>query len=499
MITTNSTIFTIHQDEQTLQAYSFSLKGTTVTPMGVVYPKSELEIKEIVAFAREASIALYPICKGKNWGYGSAQGTTEKQLVLDLSKMSAITNLDNTLGYVSIQPGVTQEQLAIYLEEQNSRLQLDVTGAPKDTSLIGNFLERGFGHTDYGNRYNSIINLKVLLPSGKIIQTGFGAFEQYNNTPNIFRQGIGPCLEGLFSQSNLGIVLEMTFKLQPRPEHFCMFGLFCHHEDDLPILVDTLRELRLSGILNSAVHIANQARAVGDQKNPNMGEWILTGSISGNKAISKAHKKALKRAFKGKLKQYKLVFFTDKRIQLLEWIHKNIKKISLIDGIRTTRDLQKGIPTNQPTHTLFSNQNNKLPQFAQDFDANFLWINATCNAKGTDIAALKKLVKDFFELYNHEFRVTFTSITPRSFIMIADIKYARTPQAIAEAKAFYQACTAMLIRKGFYPYRSGSGTYSSYQQHLHKPYQSLLNTLKNSLDPTGIIAPHKYNMSHNSQ
>ena len=439
------------------------------------------------------NLSVYPICKGKNWGYGSAQGSQINQLILDLSNMNQITKYEESLAYVSIQPGVTQVQLADYLQARNSDLQMDVTGAPKDTSLMGNYLERGFGHTYSGNRYQSILNMKALLPSGKIIQTGFGAFENFEKHHNIFRAGIGPCLEGLFSQSNLGIVIEMTTALQPRPKHFCMFGLFCKEEKDLAPLVDTLRELRLHGILNSTVRIANQARAMGETTSTNLGAWILTGAISGDLSLVKAKKKLLKATFKDRLKAHKLLFFTDKKIQYLEWINRYVKKIPIMDGIRAIRDLQQGIPTNQPTLTLFQ-EKEEVPNFAQDFESNFLRINATCNALGKDVERLKKITSDFFEHAGYSFRVTFTSITPRSLIMIADIQYDKTPIAIEAAKTFYQRCLDHLIQEGFYPYRSGSGGYHCYAKYLDQNHYQLLQRLKHSLDQNNIIAPQKYNL-----
>ena len=477
-----------------IQRYAYSLKGTSVFPMGIAFPKNETELIELVQYANQEKIAIYPLCKGKNWGYGSAQGTKAQQLIVDLSLLNQVLALDEELGYVTIQPGVTQDQLAHYLNQQQSRLQLDVTGAPKDTSLMGNFLERGFGHTNYGHRYESIINLKVLLPNGKIIKTGFGAFKNTTAT-NVFPQGIGPCLEGLFSQSNLGIVLEMTFALQPRPKYFCMFGLFCYHEDDLYALADVVRELRLQNIVNSAMHIANQARAVGKNTNPKLGHWIVTGSLSSaSKAISNSKKKALKKLLKNRLQRHKLVCFTDKSIQRLEWFNQYIKHTPIIEGIRTTLALQKGIPTNQPTQTLLDHKHQEIPQFAQDFKANFLWLNAVCNAQSTSIKQLKGLVKQLFELYGYPLRVTFTSISPRSLIMIADIQYDNTPKAFEQAQAFYQTCQSTLINNGFYPYRSGSGNYKSYAHYLDKNHLELLQNLKTVVDPNRILAPDKYNI-----
>lgn len=486
----------IETNPELLASYARSLKGTDCPPLGICKPQNIKELQDILAFAREEQLAIYPICTGKNWGYGSAQASTKGQLIIDLSEMNQILEVNDKLAYARIQPAVTQAQLSDYLLKHNSRLQLDVTGAPKDTSLMGNFLERGFGHTDYGNRAEHIIELKVLLASGELISTGFSAFStEQENTSFLYKNGIGPNLVGLFAQSNLGIVVEMTFELKVRPAHFCMFGLFCQNEEDLAKIVDCLREARLAGIVNSAVHIANQARAVGDAKQKSLGHWIVTAAISAEKPIVMARKRVLKQLLKKQLKTaYKLVFFNDRKIRLLEWLHKYIRPLPIIEGIRTTRDLQKGFPTNQPTQILLTNSAQKLPEHAEEFDAYFLWINAVCNADGKEVQRLKTLVKNFVEAAGQEFRVTFTAISPRSLIMISDIKYQKTAAEVKKAEQFYQDCMQMLIKEGFLPYRSGSNSYKTYAPFLKKPQLKLLKNLKTTLDPSRVIAPEKYNM-----
>ncbi len=103
---------------------------------------------------------------------------------------------------------------------------VSVTGSTPDSSLIGNALERGAGSGPYYDRFAHVCNLEVILPTGECINTGFGRFPEAK-TASLHRWGVGPYLDGIFTQSNLGIVTEMTVWLAPLPTYFqsCFFGM----------------------------------------------------------------------------------------------------------------------------------------------------------------------------------------------------------------------------------------------------------------------------------
>jgi len=184
-------------DPQTLSYYASGLSGQYVPPLGVVFPVDTHEVQQLMLIAREEKLVLYPISRGKNYGYGEAQGTDAGQLIVDFSRMNTILHVDETLGYATLQPGVSQRELAEYLKVKSSRLQADVTGAGLDASVVGNVLERGFGHTDYGDRYARVIRMTAVLPDGTTVQTGFGDVP-HAKAKDTYRYGVGPALEGLF-------------------------------------------------------------------------------------------------------------------------------------------------------------------------------------------------------------------------------------------------------------------------------------------------------------
>ena len=120
-------------------------------------------------------------------------------------------------GYAVIEPGVTQRMLHDRLSDAQSACYLSVTGSGAETSILGNTLDRGIAH--HGPRAELISGLEVVLGTGEVIRTGSGHLPQ-SQTTYLYRHGIGPSLDGLFCQSNFGIVTRAAIKLMRRkPAH----------------------------------------------------------------------------------------------------------------------------------------------------------------------------------------------------------------------------------------------------------------------------------------
>ena len=129
-------------DSNTLNNYALSLNGTRVEPLAVIFPSNKKEVVDVVKLANELKFEIFTISKGKNWGYGSAQGSKPNQVILDFSLMNNIIDVDGELCTMTLEPGVTQNEAYLFLEnnKEYSHLQLDVTGAGKEASIVGNML-----------------------------------------------------------------------------------------------------------------------------------------------------------------------------------------------------------------------------------------------------------------------------------------------------------------------------------------------------------------------
>ena len=173
-----------------------------------------------------------PLVEVKTGGYGSACPVMKQQIIVDLSRMNRILEINEKLAYAVIEPGVTQIQFFNYLKEKKLPLWLDCTGSGPEASIMGNTLDRGFGHTPYGDHFLNSCGMEVILGDGRQLNTGFGHYEGAQAT-HTFKYGIGPFIDGLFTQSNFGIVTKLGIWLMPEPEVCKMFYCGVPNDEDL--------------------------------------------------------------------------------------------------------------------------------------------------------------------------------------------------------------------------------------------------------------------------
>jgi len=76
-----------------------------VASLAALLPSCEADVVAIVSTAARFGIPLYPISTGKNWGYGSANPAVDDCVLVDLSRMDRIVEIDAELGLATIEPG----------------------------------------------------------------------------------------------------------------------------------------------------------------------------------------------------------------------------------------------------------------------------------------------------------------------------------------------------------------------------------------------------------
>jgi 4-cresol dehydrogenase (hydroxylating) len=105
--------------------------------------------------------------------------------------------------------------------------------------------------------------MEVVLPTGELVRTGMGAVTGGREW-QIFKYGYGPVWDGLFTQSNFGVVTKMGVWLMPQPEAVANVAISLPNAGDLPVMVDTLRPLRLNDTINATYTITNPFRSIVD-------------------------------------------------------------------------------------------------------------------------------------------------------------------------------------------------------------------------------------------
>ncbi len=488
----------------------------------IVRPETREQVQACVRVANEHRIPLYPVSSGLNWGYGSRVPASEGNVILDLRRMARIVDFSESLAYVTVEPGVTQQQLFDFLEEQRSGLWMDATGTSPSASLIGNTMERGFGHTPYGDHFAHVCALEVVLGDGSCFDTGFARFGETSTAP-VYRWGLGPVLDGLFTQSNFGIVTRMTIWLMPAPERFEAYFFRCDTAGDLGRVIDALRPLKLSGTLRSAVHIGNDYKVLnGLQQYPweemqgrtpitpgdmarfrsrlRIGLWNGSGGLYGTaRQVAEA-----RRLVRGQLKGIagKLQFLDDRLLSVARRFARPYRLVTgwdlsaTLDLLGPVYGLMRGVPTAQPLASAYWRKRRPPPaQMDPDRDrCGLLWCAPVAPLDGGHAERLAAISSDMLLSFGFEPLISITLITERAITCVVSIAYDRdVPGEDGRALACYHALLDALTSAGYHSYRLGI-------QAMGRPFGAdsaapLLARLKAACDPNGVLAPGRYGLA----
>ncbi len=169
--------------------------GKTI-PDAVVQPESEAELAELVRWAARSKIPLVPRGKGSS-GYGGII-PTRKGIVVDFYRMKDIIIVDTAGETVTVEPGITWEQLDREIKKQGLTLRLYPTSYP--SSSVGGWLAQGgagVGSYEYGWFAENVLRARIVLPSGEV------------------RELDGPGLELVAdAEGTTGIISQVTLRVQ---------------------------------------------------------------------------------------------------------------------------------------------------------------------------------------------------------------------------------------------------------------------------------------------
>jgi 4-cresol dehydrogenase (hydroxylating) len=506
-------------DRASLEAAETSTFFTAHRIPAIVRPASRAEVQDCLRLANRLGVSVYPVSSGKNWGYGSRVPTADGSILLDLGRMDRILDFSEELAYVTVEPGVTQQQLYDFLQERGSRLWMDATGASPYTSLIGNAVERGFGHTPYGDHFAHSCALEVVLPTGEAVETGFSRYRPAAAAP-VYRWGVGPALDGLFTQSNFGIVTRMTIWLMPRPEYFQAYCFQCEQPEGLVGLIDSLRPLRLDGTIRSASHIGNEYKVLsalrqypweetGGQtplagrpledlrRRLKIGSWSGFGGLYGTRAQVKEARRLLRRALAGKASR--LQFLDDRTLRLASWFAKPYEFVTGINLKRTLKvvspvyGLMRGVPTDHPLASTYWRKRTPPPA-GMDPDRDrcgLLWCSPVAPCDGANANRLTDLATKLVLEAGFEPAISLTMITDRSLACIISLAYDRdVPGEDDRAASCYRHLLERLAEEGYHSYRLSIQAMSAMDG--SPAYTDLLHKIKRAVDPNDVLSPGRY-------
>jgi 4-cresol dehydrogenase (hydroxylating) flavoprotein subunit len=221
-------------------------------PAGGVLPRTVRDVQAVLKIANKYHVPLWTISRGRNYGYGGPAGIGSGFVTLDLHRMDRIIEINEEHAYAVVEPGVSPEMLLAEIERRGLRLWVDSASNPYG-SLLGNALERGVGHGVWADRFEAVCGMEVVLPDGEVIRTGNGAMTN-STTWHQYKYGYGPHVDGLFTQSNYGIVTKIGLWLIPEPPSFRHAEVYIGDLGEAEDFIDILRDLRRSGVIDNGLN-----------------------------------------------------------------------------------------------------------------------------------------------------------------------------------------------------------------------------------------------------
>ena len=220
-------------------------------PSAAVAPDNVEQVQAIARIANAYKIPLWTIATGRNLGYGGSSPVYSGSVVVDLKRMNRILEVNDKTHYAVVEPGVSYFDLYRYISERELNVWIDPAD-PGWGSPMGNALERGGGRTPMRDHWDAVCGLEVVLANGEVLRTGMGALPG-SEVWHQYKYGFGPYVDGIFSQSNFGIVTRMGIWLMPAPEAYRDGRVMVPQHDDLIGFMETYANLMNSDILRGTM------------------------------------------------------------------------------------------------------------------------------------------------------------------------------------------------------------------------------------------------------
>jgi 4-cresol dehydrogenase (hydroxylating) len=469
-------------DRAVLAEYETATFATGSRIVAVLKPKAVEQIPKLLRVAARSGIAIHPVSRGRNWGYGCRVPTTSGAAVLDLAKLDRIRDFDDSLGYVTVEPGVTFGQLADYLARRRSRRVAPAIGSSKEASVLANALERGIGFGRFGNRIETLCDLDVILSTGERIRTGFGRFPRAACGP-LHRMGVGPSLEGLFSQSSLGVVVGATVWLERRPAYAAHISL-TFRDGKLGKAVAVLRELLQLDMLKGVIKLSNRYSAL-------MSGYV--DAVRGNGAFEIPRPLALGRSdrYWGSM----VTVWGDDAKELrarANYVHARLKD-AVDQASKVWMENVASEYANEPLAPVYWRA--EPPITPTDPRRDGRGAIFCCPAVPLDpahITRVVRLLERTFLARSFEPYITVNLMNERVVNVVSAIFYDRRARGEDQrAMRAYRAAFGACVRSGYYPYRLGNQSMGELPA-SRDASDAVLDRIARALDPAGILSKNRY-------
>lgn len=449
----------------------------------VLKPKNFSEIKAIVNCANQFKLPIAPISSGKNWGQGSKLPIQPNHSIVELSSMKKIRVIDEQIRYIIIEPGVTQKELSDAL--LGTAFMIPMTGSGEDTSIVGNLLERGA--TSFYHRNDLVLGWEVILGNGETLRTGFWHFVGDKPLGGLFHPaGVGPDLNGLFTQSNFGIVTAVALRLLPKQDGTIV--LLETEESKISDIITAINGLIDENIVENWSFLTNKndPRTTRNRQYTYTGNWISAVIIKGPNEIRKIAFNCVKNRLENLCHQVFGLDSTTPDEYLPDEYFKIIKK--LWHGIPSNYSLQSLYGMN---NTIFDKDRSNIDQDKEIFG--FSAVLPCVPFEGESIVKVLEIAKDVSEKWKVQGFYNFTFLEENVFEGYFRVYFDRSDaEQICIAHQWNEDLNKALEKIGIFPYRLNNLMMPYFFNRPTDVFSQTIALLKDSLDPNGVINLGKY-------
>ena len=223
------------------ECYVYSQDGTNTrvsdkTPDTVIFPETIEDIQKVMKFANKNNIPV--TARGAGTNLIGACLPDFGGIVMNLSKMNKIISINKTDMTAIVQPGLVVGEL----QKQVEKLGLFFPPDPSNlrVSTIGGAIAQSAGGPKtfkYGTTKDYVLGLKVVLADGSLMITGSNTIKNATGYP-LTQMFIG-------SEGTLGIVVEATLKLIPKPESSRVMLAYFDNIEDAALSVNNIIDSKI--------------------------------------------------------------------------------------------------------------------------------------------------------------------------------------------------------------------------------------------------------------
>ncbi|ORZ08713.1 hypothetical protein BCR42DRAFT_382489 [Absidia repens] len=175
----------------------------------VLKPKTTQQVADILKYCTEQSIAVVP--QGGNTGLVGGSIPVFDEVVLSLQSMNSIRSFDDVSGILTADAGCILEGLDNWLNEKGYMMPLDL-GAKGSCHIGGNLATNagGLRLLRYGSLHGTVLGLEVVLPDGSIL----------DSMSTLRKDNTGYDLKQLFigSEGTIGVITGVSILTPRRPK-----------------------------------------------------------------------------------------------------------------------------------------------------------------------------------------------------------------------------------------------------------------------------------------